>query len=81
MVKEVKLNLKNKLLYEDNKGVYEVRFFVITHNDGDRVKVIVVDGVAYYKLYGADIYAPLKDTPEELAKNPDIELVYKSLIK
>lgn len=56
-----------------------VKFIEWKIEDDRKVEVLVLKGIAYASIYGnyeEKIYAAIKETPEELAKNPDIELVY-----
>ena len=56
-----------------------VKFINYKLADDEKEEVFVSNGIAYAFIMGnyeGKIYAAIKETPEELAKNPDVKLVY-----
>lgn len=77
-MKKVTLFYKENHMYKNVK-ISPVKSITIECEDSGQVEVPVVEGVAYAPVAGTkyiEILAALKDTPEELAKNPDVKLVY-----
>lgn len=78
MGKEVKLYLREVHLH---KGIALRPFnhVIVVCPPNERAEVVVVNGVGYTPIfrdgYGS-LFAALRDTPEELEKNPDVKLTY-----
>ena len=77
-MKTVTLHFREMHMYKD-VDVSPITHIDIKCNDDDCVDVPVIEGVAYApvaKTNYVSVLAAIKETPEDLAKNPDVKLVY-----
>lgn len=77
-MKELRIELREPHLYKD-VDVFFIYYVAIECEDDAAVDIPVIDGVAYVNISCNNyvrIMAAAKESPEELAKNPNIELIY-----
>ena len=78
MIKKLDLTLREMHLYKDVNLHPLCKMSYEYEETEDKIVIPVVNGIAYARILGNHyerIYAAVKETPEELAKNPNVELL------